>query len=121
MRALGKCLFLWIFSGSMLAAHDPWTPADTAFQAACVAADLIDWHQTRVLVGRDGMWEENPVMGHYPPVQAVDRYFAESIILGATVSYLLPARFRRLHQIFILSLEGICIRRNVRLGVSIHF
>jgi hypothetical protein len=105
----------------MLAAHDPWTRTDTAFQAACVAADLIDWHQTRVLVSRPGLWEENPILGRHPSVQAVDRYFAESIVLGAAVSYLLPARYRRLHQVFILSLEGICIRRNVKLGISIRF
>jgi len=121
LNLLWKCLWAWLLAGFTLAAHDPWTPTDTAFQAACIAADLIDWHQTRELASRPGMWENNPVMGHYPPVAAVDRYFAESIVLGATVSYLLPRKYRRLHQVFILSLETVCIRRNVKLGVSIRF
>lgn len=102
-------------------AHDPWTRADTAFQLACVGADLIDWHQTRQLVSRSNMWENNPVLGHHPSVHAVDRYFLASILTGVTVSYLLPARFRRAHQVFVLGLEAYCIRRNVQIGISIHF
>ena len=102
-------------------AHDPWTRTDTAFQLACAAADLIDWHQTRQLVSRPGMWENNPYLGHHPSTAAVDRYFAASLVTSAAVSYLLPARWRRAHQVFILSLEGYCIQRNLQIGISVRF
>ena len=51
----------------------------------------------------------------------MDRYFLASIATGAAVSYLLPAPCRRAHQVFVLALEAYCIRRNVQIGISIHF
>ncbi len=121
MKTWSRPWCLGLALSATLAAHDPWTPTDTAFQAACIAADLIDWHQTRELIHRPGLWENNPILGHHPSIQEVDGYFAASILLGATVSYLLPRPCRRLHQVFVLSLEGLCLRGNVRLGVAIHF
>jgi hypothetical protein len=42
-------------------------------------------------------------------------------LTGAAVSYLLPARWQRTHQVFILSLEGYCIQRNLQIGISVRF
>lgn len=121
MKIWSRACFLGFALSAALAAHDPWTPTDTAFQAACVAADLVDWHQTRELLNRPGIWEDNPILGHHPSIQEVDAYFAASILLGAAVSYLLPRPYRRIHQVFVLSLEGVCIRGNVRLGLAVRF
>ena len=85
MKTWSRPWCLGLALSATLAAHDPWTPTDTAFQAACIAADLIDWHQTRELIHRPGLWENNPILGHHPSIQEVDGYFAASILLGATV------------------------------------
>jgi len=98
-------LLLTLSLAPKAAAHDDWTRMDTVYESVIVASDIIDWHQTRTLIARPGMWENNPILGHHPTSSQVDRYFAVSIINNVAIAYLLPKDLRHAYQAMSFSLE----------------
>lgn len=115
-----------------------WTKADTVRQAAVVALQVADWHQTKrlatertptVLVEKpDGSSttyfsryrheEWNPILGERPSRAKIDLYFVGSIVGNAAVSCLLPSNWRGAWQYISIGVEAGFVAHNIEIGVK---
>lgn len=73
-------------------------PVDVVGQAAFTAVILADFGQTKAAIGREGLYEGNPILGRdgerVPPAV----YFASILVLHAAVAALLPSTWRTMWQ-----------------------
>lgn len=101
--------------------EDRWTVKDTFFQLQYTVLHVIDWGQTRHISKNDEYYETNPLLGSKPSTELVDIYFAVTLIGHTTVSYLLPAKWRRKWQAFTSVLETVVTAHNQSIGIAVGF
>ena len=120
MRAAALTVALAAACAPALAA-DPWTPTDTAWEAAVQTALVLDWAQTRYIRNDPTRRELNPLIGPYPSMGKVNTYFVTSMVLHGAVAYVLPGPWRRAYQEGMLAFEIGMIGRNKHLGIGFKF
>ncbi|HTT70588.1 MAG TPA: hypothetical protein VMG32_05150 [Anaeromyxobacteraceae bacterium] len=103
-------------------AHDAWTPADTALEAAAATLQVLDWSQSLYLAhggpiahGHDGE-ESNPLLGSRPSYAKVNAYFAGTFAAHLAIAYLLPRPYRALWQVLWFGVEGDAVVHNMNIG-----
>jgi hypothetical protein len=112
-----KALKLLLVSSSALA--DKWTPSDTKREFAFQGLLTIDALQTRNIARHPDKWgEQNNYLGAHPTVGAVDRYFIVGSVLHASVSYLLPEKYRAPFQYVAIGIETGYVASNLSLGIG---
>lgn len=122
-RALAAVAMLLV--APVAGALETWTVGDTALEAAFGAVLLVDWMQTRQIAstrGEPGAVEEmNPILGRRPTAARVNGYFVAAGAGHVAVAFLLPRPWRTVWQATWVTLEGLSIRNNAALGLSLSF
>lgn len=101
-------------------AADPWTSADTAWEAGFAALVLVDYGQTRWGLER-GRSERNPLLGSTPDRAKLSAACLAAVVAHAGVSYLLPRDWRRFWQAFTITAEAAAVGGNVAITGGVHF
>lgn len=101
--------------------RDRWTLKDTLYQTQYAVLHIIDWGQTRYIADSDEFYEMNPVLGANPTKEAVDLYFAVTLVSHTAISFILPEKWRRKWQFFWIGLESFITASNSSAGVAISF
>ena len=73
-------------------------PIDVVGQAALTTVVLADFVQTKAAIGREGLYEGNPVLGRDGERVPPFAYFAGILVVHATVAALLPPTWRTMWQ-----------------------
>jgi len=103
------------------ASCDPWTKEDTYWQIGVLVTQIIDWGQTREIAVNPKYYETNPILGKYPTLQEVDRYFIACIVGYYLISKVLPNNWRRKWQIGSMLFQTYFITNNYKLGIKMNF
>jgi hypothetical protein len=103
------------------AAHDDWTNADTARQAAFFATSLVDLAQTRWIADHPSHCEYNPLLGRHPSSGRVGAYFAAAAAAHTLIAYSLPADWRHGFQYVTIGAELSVVTHNARVGIRLEF
>ena len=103
-------------------AGDEWTSPQIEKAVALAALTVADWGQTRNIARHPYSWtERNPLIGEYPSVGRVDRYFAASMLLGAIALDALPTRWRDTALTVGIAYQAGFVAHNLSLGVAVRF
>jgi hypothetical protein len=107
------------------AAASEWSKKDIALEATYLAFHIADWGQTRDIVrqyeqGRD-RYETNPLLGKHPSKQAVDNHFIAGAILHLIIANMLEGNNRTWFQGVTITMEGLYVSNNARMGMKIDF
>ena len=103
-------------------AHAEWSTTDTVMEATYAVVHIMDWRQTRAIVGSEGRWREtNNILGDHPSRDRVDTWFAGTLAGHALVSYLLPDKCRTAWQTLTIGMEATTVVRNYQLGIKVAF
>ena len=114
--ALALCLALPCFAGP-----DPWTIRDTAWELSYVATVAMDCSQSRQ-IENGGRYERNPMLPRHPSARTILQLGILNVTAHATVSYLLPAPWRRRFQMVSVGIEaGVVSDNYFRAGVKLKF
>lgn len=122
-------LILMGLSGTSPAADWSWSKEDIAREVLSAGLTVLDWGQTKDIVGR-GRIELNPILGHHPTNRAVNNYFTGVIVLHPLISAALPAyaevfgleiRPRLAWQYFYFGFEGAAVVSNWKGGIHVRF
>jgi hypothetical protein len=98
-----------------------WTEEDTYWQIGVLVTQIIDWGQTREIAVNPKYYETNPVIGKYPTLQEVDKYFIACIVGNYLISKVLPNNWRRKWQIGSMLFQTYFITNNYKLGIKMNF
>lgn len=91
-------------------------------QATVTALLVADWGQTRYIARSPDYHESwNRILGEYPTVGEVDRYFAASIILYNVTAYYLPPKWSKILSYSVGLVEISAIGNNAMIGVKFDF
>ena len=103
------------------ASRDPWTKQDTYWQIGVLVTQIIDWGQTREIAVNPKYYETNPILGKYPTLQEVDKYFIVCIAGNYLISKVLPNNWRRKWQAGSILNQIYYINNNYELGIKMNF
>lgn len=103
------------------ASRDPWTKQDTYWQIGVLVTQIIDWGQTREIAVNPKYYETNPILGKYPTLQEVDKYFIACIAGNYLISKALPNNWRRKWQAGSILFQTYYINNNYELGIKMNF
>ena len=103
------------------ASRDPWTKQDTYWQIGVLVTQIIDWGQTREIAVNPKYYETNPILGKYPTLQEVDKYFIACIVGNYLISKALPNNWRRKWQVGSILFQTYYINNNYKLGIKMNF
>jgi hypothetical protein len=109
---------------SSTAQADDWTPSNTAWEAAFIAATIVDCGQTRDISRRpayEGYYEHNTIIGRNPSVGRIDKYFSAVLIGHFAVSYVLPKKYRETWQKYTTVSQVAIIAHNHYIGLRVDF
>ena len=114
--ALALCLALPCLAGA-----EPWTLRDTAWELSYVAVVAMDCSQSRQ-IENGGRYERNPMLPRHPSARTILQLGILNVTAHATVSYLLPAPWRRRFQMVSVGIEaGVVSDNYFRAGVKLKF
>ena len=130
-RKLLSCMcavLAWVLVAVVLAACSrdaragDWTGTDSAWQAAYLTTLAIDCAQTRWVAAHPGTFTETDrFLGERPSKGRINSVCAGYGIFNTTVSYLLPAPWRRAWQVSTIAIELHFIRNNWSAGIGMQF
>lgn len=82
---------------------------------------VVDYGQTRSIVGHPSLYEQNPLLGEHPTIGRVNRHF----VLSALAAYLIADNLSSEHRTWFL--RGLAlvqvgiVAHNVSLGIRMDF
>lgn len=86
--------------------RDPWTKKDTYWQTAFIVITTIDIYNTAKCMETGDYYEANPIVqkfiGKNPTPEEVYIFGAEWMIFHSAVSRMLPKKYRRVWQSFVI-------------------
>jgi hypothetical protein len=98
--------------------HDPWTRGDTVRHTVFTGLMVVDWRQTREIVGDPQYHEHNLILGKEPSKGGVDLYFAGSWLVVTGGAWVLPSKYRKFLQYVGIVVEGGCVGHNYSIGLK---
>lgn len=121
-----KFMLVFILLASPAYADD-WSKADIQREAVYLVLHTIDLGQTRWLVKNpcdipnctDPRYETNKILGKYPSVGEVNRYFVGAAILQIGIAHVLPAEYRKWWQYLSIVEKGAFVGHNYRIGIRV--
>jgi hypothetical protein len=101
-------------------AFDPWSDADKHRQGAFNVALALDWRQTLQIKCPEHQ-ETNVVLGECPSDSRVNTYFALAMLGHATVTHVLPSKWRPYWQYTWIVIETGVVANNYKAGIRLNF
>jgi len=99
----------------------PWTHEDTLWEIGYVTVVAMDCSQS-CQITELGRYERNPFLTRHPNRRTMCWICVGSVVGQATISYVLPVKWRRHWQVATVSLEVAAVADNYfRAGLSIKF
>jgi hypothetical protein len=98
-----------------------WTTEDTQRESVYAVATVMDWRQTMDIARHPDRKEANTILGEHPTNEKINQYFVVAGILQYSIAAILPPEERAAWQSMGILLEVICVRNNLKLGLSIGF
>ena len=91
------------------------------YQVAANTALVADWAQTRYITDSDDFYEKNPILGHYPSDNDVNKYFITSLILTNLIGELLPETQSNWFYVTVAVVETAQVTLNYSIGIRMKF
>lgn len=101
--------------------HAQWTEEQKILAAVSMAAMVIDYGQTRSIVGHPTFYEQNPLLGEHPTMGRVNRHFALSALASYLIADALPSEQRTWFLRGLALVQVGVVAHNVSLGVKMDF
>lgn len=116
---LGICLILASFTCQ--ADWKDWDSTDKQLFVVSETSLFADWMQTKKIAENPNRWSEtNPIIGVHPSVGRVNTYFLSAMIGNYFLADYLGEN-RRLYLGVIALGEGLTVKHNLALGLSVGF
>lgn len=117
MRLRIISIVLLLFSGKCFA----WTEEQKYLAGIAAAAMVIDYGQTRSIVGHPTFYEQNPLLGEHPTMGRVNRHFALSALASYLIADALPSEQRTWFLRGLALVQVGVVAHNVSLGIRMDF
>lgn len=99
-----------------------WDKIDYSLLGIASAGIVIDWSQTRYIVKHpQTYYETNPILGNYPSMKAVNRFFAKQLMLNGIAASVLPDPFRKLWLSQEIVMRFHTVKHNKSIGIGFNF
>jgi hypothetical protein len=121
------------------AQYEVMTPTEIGLEAAVIASLIIDWGQTRDLAKQDIKvvrtydtgWEvtklckdnteTNPLLGRFPSLASVNRYFISALILQPIILRMMSHKWRMRFLTGTLAIQLVMVNHNRQIGLKVRF
>ena len=119
-----KTLILIILLLIPASAYAGPTIGEIGLELAYFAGNALDYGQTKAIAKDPRYYEKNPILGKYPSIAEVNRFFIINTVAHTAISVLLPRRFtlwgielrpRMIWQITTVAVKFDVTRRNYNL------
>ncbi len=122
MNIFGFVFTLIILFGAPASAVDKWDRTDCILLGTMVAAEIIDWRQTRRIAEQpDRYWEINPLIGRHPSQDRVDQYFLISAVVKVGIAHVLPSQWRKIWLGIMAAGSVGCVLYNNSIGLGVQW
>lgn len=117
MRLRIISIVLLLFSGQCFG----WTDEQKILAGVAYTAMVIDYGQTRSIVGHPTLYEQNPLLGEHPSMSRVNRHFALSALASYIIADALPSEQRTWFLRGLALVQVGVVAHNVSLGIRVSF
>lgn len=121
LKWLFVCILIAVMAGYTANAQSAnWSTTDRNLAVASAVLTVVDWRQTRNLVGREGYYERNLIMGKNPSIHEVNRHFLGVSLLLAGLAHFVPEYRTEILSIYV-GVQTINTVRNYSIGLRMNF
>lgn len=98
-----------------------WTTEQKYLAGVAYTAMVVDYGQTRSIVGHPTFYEQNPLLGEHPTMGRVNRHFALSALASYLIAENLPSEQRTWFLRGLALVQVGVVAHNVSLGIRMDF
>lgn len=99
-----------------------WDKIDYSLLGIAGTGIILDWAQTRYIVKHPQTYSEsNHILGNYPSMKTVNRFFTKQLVLNGAIAYILPDPFNKIWLGKEITMRFNVVKHNRNIGVGFNF